>query len=96
MIYFIRMADTECVRVGHTSYCVNTRRIILQIGCPFELVLERTLPGGRDEELVLHERIARHRIRGEWYRLSRQEVAELAGPVDETLPTESSSKYLKR
>lgn len=70
VVYFIRMADTEMVKVGFTSR-IAARISELQTGCPHELHLEyHSLRAdcARDES-AMHVFLRSMHVRGEWFRL---------------------------
>lgn len=69
MIYLIRAAGTDLVKVGFTDRVPVARLRALQVGCPHHLVLEHELPGGPLDERRLHAQLEQHRDRGEWFRL---------------------------
>lgn len=80
MLYVLRMANTDYVKVGYAEATdVHARRTHLQPGCPFELRLELTLPGGKHEEAALHKRLEQRHVRGEWFKLTVQDVRDLIG-----------------
>ncbi len=65
-VYFIRAGKGGPVKIGYTT---NLKRRFLDIGqgIPDEPILEATLPGGRELELKLHQALAEHRRRNEWF-----------------------------
>lgn len=77
MIYFLRAVGTEFVKIGHCGSDILKRRSAIQTGCPFDLVVEATRPGNQIDENDLHEELNDKRVRGEWFRLTREEVYDL-------------------
>ena len=81
-VYVIRITELDLigldlVKIGH-AVNVQTRLDTLQCGCPFEMCVERILetPPGKKEVLEdkLHRKYSTKRERGEWFRLTQQEV----------------------
>lgn len=72
MIYFIQDSASHNIKIGFTSAeDADGRRAALQTGNSAELVLLRTIPGGkRITEATLHRRFAKDRVAGEWFRPS--------------------------
>lgn len=66
VVYFIECAVGGAIKIG-TSRRVGERLLELQAGCPFLLRLIATMPGGREEERVLHQRFASARMYREWF-----------------------------
>ena len=66
------------VKIGVSVHPGN-RLIDLQVGYPYELSLlhEFPTPNARRVEAELHARYADKRLRGEWFRLSPEDVEEL-------------------
>jgi hypothetical protein len=56
------------VKIGYAQD-VWERLSELQCGNPFELRVLSFLPGGKEEEGVMHLALAAHRVRGEWFDL---------------------------
>lgn len=77
MIYFIQDSATLLVKVGYTSGDVSRRLAALQTACAASLRLLGQVPGSREREGNLHERFAAQRERGEWFRISEEQVREL-------------------
>lgn len=84
MIYFI--TDGEYVKIGFTdSDDVGERMKTLQVGNARRLSLIGTMPGGREEECLLHALLSDFRASGEWFDLNRRTEAPT-----ETLPVGES------
>lgn len=79
MIYVIRPEGSANVKIGMTKTPQGMRRRLesLQVSCPDKLVVEATMKGGRLKESCIHHfAISRH-VRGEWFRLSKEEVKRM-------------------
>lgn len=65
IVYFVRC--DERVKIGYTRN-IGSRlsQFRTSNGKPVELLL--TIPGGREEERALHQKFARFRTQGEWFR----------------------------
>ena len=61
------MIGTGFVKIGLCTGSAESRRSVLQTGCPYELLLRCEFPGDRSYERDLHQRFARQRVRGEWF-----------------------------
>jgi hypothetical protein len=84
-VYVIRLIELDLVgldfvKIGQATN-ISQRLDTLQTGCPFVMRVERILeaPNGRTEELEdkLHRRYRTKRVRGEWFRLTKQEVIDM-------------------
>jgi len=78
MIYFVRCGRTEFVKIGSAANVLK-RIELLQIGCPYRLVLLAVREGGELEEKRLHTVFAAERHSGEWFKITprlRQFVLE--------------------
>lgn len=79
-IYFVRAGQTNTVKIGYATD-VEKRLSNLQCASHHELRLIGHLPGSRDDEAGWHQRFAKERIRGEWFKLSarlREGINDLA------------------
>lgn len=65
-VYFIQAQDGGPIKIGAADRPEERMRD-MQCGNPAPLVLLATMPG-RGNEKRLHERFARGRVRGEWFR----------------------------
>ena len=83
-VYFVRMGDTDFVKVGYTrSADPRTRLSSLQTACPYELVMEQAVYVNEPAvvEKKVHLAIAEKHHRGEWFVVTTAEVATMAGMV---------------
>jgi hypothetical protein len=69
LVYFIVDRQESIVKIG-VSMSPENRLRSLRTSNPRLLELAATLPGGYDLERQLHERYAKHRIKGEWFQLT--------------------------
>ena len=74
-LYFIQVKDGP-VKIGRTRLDPLRRMALLQVGCPYELLLLGTIAGEGDAELLIHMHLEEYRMRGEWFEWS-EEVANL-------------------
>lgn len=81
MIYFVRAAGTDYVKIGVTSDDVEKRCRALQVGCPIPLVVEAVIDGDEATEGMLHRMVWVHRATGEWFRLDPSEVRDLIARI---------------
>jgi hypothetical protein len=61
MIYFLQPTDGGPIKIG-TAIDVDVRRKQLEVQYRQPLALLATMPGGRREERVIHDRFADHRL----------------------------------
>jgi len=66
-VYFIQDTGTGHIKIGW-SKGVEDRLRTLQQANPSELLLLRSVNGGRKEEAGFHRKFQRLRVRGEWFR----------------------------
>lgn len=64
----------EFYKIGHTTGDAEHRLSALQTGNPFRVELIGTIPGTVSQERNLHGRFAHKRERGEWFRLTQEDV----------------------
>lgn len=69
MIYFLLAPELNRVKIGYTKNqsTLNTRIKSLQTGCPDEIKLLQTIPGGIQKEKQLHKDFEAHNQTGEWF-----------------------------
>ena len=68
-VYFIGNTDYELVKIGFSSE-PEKRVKQLQTGCPFPITILHTEVGTPKNESELHRRFSKHRVNGEWFKLS--------------------------
>lgn len=79
-LYVVGMnTDTHpYVKVGKTTRCVLKRIGDWETGCPFQFVVLANVqvPKGTEDELELlvHEYLKEHRVRGEWFNADAEQV----------------------
>lgn len=86
-VYFATIREQNVVKIG-CSFDPTTRLKEIQVGCPFTVKIEATLPGHHAEEQALHRRFADDRLRGEWFTITsmieavmeQARIAEAARP----------------
>jgi hypothetical protein len=71
VIYFVQPEGRPLVKIGYAR-CVRSRLADLQTYSPDKLVLLGVVAGGPARETALHARFAHLRVRGEWFRLTRE------------------------
>ncbi len=83
MIYFIQSGGNNGpIKIGYTSGMDAERRLsALQVGSPNELSFLGFMEGGLKEELDLHSKFSKDRLRGEWFNPS-QELLELISKIN--------------
>lgn len=64
-------------KVGFTQLGAAKRITALQHSNPFSVELVRAWPGSQWDEWAWHQRLWRYRVRGEWYELPDEVLAEL-------------------
>lgn len=81
IIYFVRAAGTQFVKIGHSQGDLASRIATLQTGCPHELKALATVDGTQADESSLHRRFKHLAVRGEWFRMDEELkgfIAEIA------------------
>ena len=73
-IYVIRCIEPRSIKIGFTTKHPKERLKQLQTGSPTELVLLGWFPANQRQERVLHEKLAEHRLTGEWFTLEAAEA----------------------
>ncbi len=66
-VYFLQAVIGGPIKIG-SSVNVEARVVAMQTGCPFELRVLATMPGGLLEERAMHSRFCALRGAGEWFR----------------------------
>jgi hypothetical protein len=86
--YLISLAVKGCtiVKIGHAKDVYDRMRE-LQAGCPFRLFVFGIVPdGGEVLERQLHQQFKAHRMCGEWFHLSLEQVLGIPG-LDMNVPS---------
>lgn len=78
MIYFITARSLGLVKIGYADKA-QERFHTIQSHSPVALILERVREGGPKEECALHTLFADVRERGEWFRITPELDAYMAG-----------------
>lgn len=94
MIYFAQTSDNQYIKIGKTDD-VQKRLSGLQTGTPHTLKLLATMPGGHDEERMLHQRFAGIRARGEWFHTTKA-LVEFATAAGATLHLSDMAEAKRR
>lgn len=78
-VYLIRDAASGAYKIGK-SVCPTTRVAAISVGLPSDIAKILVVNTERTTELegALHRRFATQRVRGEWFRLSRDDVNWMA------------------
>ena len=77
-VYFLYDPQENAMKVG-TACNVNQRLCTLEVGNARDLVFIGSIPGGLEEERLIHQSMTEQRIRGEWYRMTREIMAMIRG-----------------
>lgn len=65
-VYFIEAMNR--VKIGYAKDLAD-RLERFQVGCPVALAVLGVVPGGKEREREIHEKMYRHRTIGEWFRI---------------------------
>lgn len=97
LVYFIEVVDLDRVKIG-SSDNVRARMTQIQTCTPFDLRLIGVVPGGHAREQDLHAFFAEHRVRGEWFVLSkiRSQVEKLLQQDGVPMPESGFIFWLKK
>lgn len=85
----------EFYKIGHTTSDPLQRLSTLQTGNPFRVELVGTVPGTIGQERNLHYQFAHKRERGEWFKLSQEDVDSILASSPVTLPPVIERKGLR-
>lgn len=74
-LYILNCIGTDYRKIGITDN-PNKRLCELQVGCPFELQIERlyVYKNSKRLEYILHNALAIHNVRGEWFNISLEDI----------------------
>jgi predicted GIY-YIG superfamily endonuclease len=85
-IYVIHCKGTDFYKIGITKTGdVNSRLSSLQTGCPYELEItksENSVKYPEDKEAKIHSFFSERKVRGEWFRFSKDEIWKLLFEID--------------
>jgi hypothetical protein len=78
-VYFVSNGR-GAVKVGNSGACIGNRFVTLQTSTPETLRVVAVIahPTPRDLESSLHRKLARHKIRGEWFSMTEDEAVAVA------------------
>lgn len=71
-VYMIQFGEIGPVKIGWTTGAVEARLKHIQLWCPEDLHIIRTIPAARRLEPMLHFYFRDQHIRGEWFRFSAE------------------------
>lgn len=84
-IYYIRCSETNFIKIGYTRGNPLARMASLQTGTPSKLGLMAVHPGSMEMERKIHEKLAAHRVRGEWFDDSDEVLDHLVKVIATTI-----------
>lgn len=90
-VYFLQVQPDGPVKIGFTSQHVNIRVCSLQASSPYVLKWIGYFVGTHADEQAAHTRLAKHRIRAEWFRPEPEVLAF----VREKCPVFDEAEYLR-
>lgn len=77
-VYFAEQVGGSLVKIGYTAGCPKRRVQSLQTGSPVKIRLAGTIPAESPElEKQIHQQFAAQRVKGEWFRRSKELMAML-------------------
>lgn len=79
-VYFVQGVDGGPIKIG-TSRDVEDRVRTLQCASPVRLRVVGVVAGGAHLEATLHQRLAKHRLHGEWFAAVPEVLAAIAEVV---------------
>lgn len=82
-VYFVQMEDSDMYKIGYTSKDAKSRLSQLQVGCPFTLTVRDFIPVADPKrfESYMHECFETKKVRGEWFKLTADDVDTLVAHV---------------
>lgn len=95
MIYFINNEDDTHTKIGHSKN-PKARLASLLSGTPENLRIYGTVPGGRNEELLLHSAFAPFRVNREWFNATEIYFAVVAILSANRAPQTVSGELIRR
>ena len=91
MIYFIK-SESGHVKIGYSENGVESRLLSLQCGCPFKLILLKTVDFEREQESLIHRKFKKFRRQGEWFELSGEITDYIDNPYKIIKPIKAKKK----
>jgi hypothetical protein len=82
-VYIVQAGGTGAYKIGRSTNMLS-RLTDLQISCPTAMTLIAVIEGNAATERRLHERFAEKRIRGEWFRLTADDLKTIVAPTTDT------------
>jgi hypothetical protein len=86
MIYFIRQAETNYIKIGYTGGDVYKRLATLQTGSPHKLKIMFVINGDRNREKKLHSLFSDYFISGEWFDMPEYKLIQFYNEQDDYYP----------
>jgi len=88
MIYVIRANETNLVKIGYTKSreSLPIRVKSISVGCPHKLKVEAVMSGSKIKERCIHGFCINRHERGEWFRLSPDEVSRMIAKYRDWTP----------
>jgi hypothetical protein len=75
IVYFIKNLNTNNIKIGRTHDDIEIRLSCLQVGNDCELVVVKTIEcDSKTMEKELHLKFADYHIRGEWYKITEEQI----------------------
>jgi len=67
MIYFIQDIEKGPIKIGFSTN-PESRLTAIQTGYPYLLQIIKSFEGTREDEMLFHRRLRKHRLMGEWFK----------------------------
>lgn len=75
--YFVKSGPYVKIGYCRSAKAIKTRLFVYRTATPEGATLVAVSPGGEKTERLLHQRLGRHRQRGEWFRLNAAVLATM-------------------
>lgn len=79
--------DIQHIKLGYTTNSAKTRKDSMQTGMPFSdlYVIHESVrfPYAKRHEEYFHNRLKNKRVKGEWFKLTEDEVYDLINEIEE-------------
>ena len=98
IVYIIRHGEQRLYKIGRTSEGSMKRRLTnLQVGNPIELTIlgSFTHIDALALEVQIHHLLVKHRVRGEWFSCSLEDIYRAVGKAAMGAPDHQTQKYTK-